>query len=262
LTQSLRSQERARSEARRAGPFRDAGREAVGLVASFNFAFEGLIYVVRTQRNMRVHFVAALLVLLAGLQVGVSRVELLLLMLASSFVLVAEMVNTAIEKAIDVATGSFDPVARVAKDVAAGAVLVAAVNAAFVGYLVFASRLRDPSGRAIAAVRDSPVHLTVIAVAVIVLLVVATKAATRRGTPLRGGLPSGHAAVAFGGWAAVTLVTAGYRHQLLVSTLAFLMAVLVAQTRVEARIHTTREVLAGAVLGALVMTAIFQTLAQ
>src|SRR4051794_31399389 len=193
---------------------------------------------------MRVHFAVALSVLPLGVALGVTRFELLALLLSVSFVLIAEMFNTALEKAIDVATNSFDPLARIAKDVAAGAVLVAAVNAAFVGYLVFAERLRNPSRRAIDAVRDSPVHLTVIAIAVVILLVVATKAATHRGTPLRGGLPSGHAALAFSGWAAVTMVTADFRHQLLVSTLGFLMALLVAQTRIESGIHSTREVVA------------------
>jgi len=177
-----------------------------------------------------------------------------------SFVLVAEMLNTALEKAIDVATNSFDPVARAAKDVAAGAVLIAAVNAIFVGYVVFAVRLRHPTQKAINTVRNSPVHLTVIAIAVVILIVIASKAFFNKGTPLRGGLPSGHAAVAFGGWAAITFATHSYANQVLVSTLAFLMAVLVAQSRVEAGIHTPLEVLYGGVLGALVTAIIFQAL--
>jgi diacylglycerol kinase (ATP) len=254
LTQSLRSGDREGREARRAGPFREARREAASLVASFNYAFDGVIYVVRTQRNM--------LVLPLGVLLGVDRVQLLLLFLAVTFVLITEMLNTALEKAIDVATTSFDPLARVAKDVAAGAVLVAAVNAVFVAYLVFAPLLRDPSRDAIQAVRQSPVHLSVIAVALVILLVIATKAITGRGTPLRGGLPSGHAAVAFGGWAAVSFVSQSYPHQLLVSSLVFLMALLVAQTRVEAGIHTPLEVLWGALLGALITAAIFQAFAS
>jgi diacylglycerol kinase (ATP) len=262
LTQSLRSGDREGREARRAGPFREARREAASLVASFNYAFDGVIYVVRTQRNMRVHFAVAVLVLPLGVLLGVDRVQLLLLFLAVTFVLITEMLNTALEKAIDVATTSFDPLARVAKDVAAGAVLVAAVNAVFVAYLVFAPLLRDPSRDAIQAVRQSPVHLSVIAVALVILLVIATKAITGRGTPLRGGLPSGHAAVAFGGWAAVSFVSQSYPHQLLVSSLVFLMALLVAQTRVEAGIHTPLEVLWGALLGALITAAIFQAFAS
>jgi diacylglycerol kinase (ATP) len=261
VPQSLDSREEASREARRLGPFRAARQEAASVVTSFNYAFEGVLYVVRTQRNMRVHFAVALAILPVGVLLGVTRFELLAVMLAVSFVLITEMINTAMEKAIDVATNSFDPLARVAKDVAAGAVLVAAVNAIFVGYLVFAERLRDPSRHAIDTVRDSPLHLTVIAFAVVVLLVIAVKAATGRGTPLRGGLPSGHAAIAFGGWAAVTISTSGYQHSLLVSTVCFLMALLVAQTRVEAGVHTVGEVALGGLLGAFVTAAIFQLLA-
>ncbi|MDX6494678.1 MAG: diacylglycerol kinase [Gaiellales bacterium] len=258
MPQSLRSRDEVVKEVRRRGPFRAARNEAAGLVTSFNYAFEGIIYVVRTQRNMRVHFAVAVGVLPLGVALGVTRFELLALLLAVSFVLIAEMFNTALEKAIDVATNSFDPLARVAKDVAAGAVLVAAVNATFVGYLVFAERLRDPSRRAIDTVRDSPLHLTVIALALVIMLVIALKALSKRGSPLYGGLPSGHAAVAFGGWVAVTFAIGDYRHAVLISTLVFVMALLVAQTRVEAGVHTPFEVLLGGLLGAAVTAAVFQ----
>ena len=254
----LRSPEDTKKAARRAAPFSAARREASGLVTSFNYAFEGIIYVFRTQRNMRIHFIVALSVLPLGVLLGVSRIEMLALILAVAFVLLMEMANTALEMTIDVATPAFDPRARAAKDIAAGMVLVSAVTALFVGYLVFAPRLQHPSQRAINTVRRSPVHLTVIAIVVVILLVIAIKAYFGTGSPLRGGLPSGHAAVAFGGWAAITLVTHSYENQVLVSTLAFVMAMLVAQTRVEAGVHSTLEVVYGGVLGALVTTAIFQ----
>jgi diacylglycerol kinase (ATP) len=256
----LRSPEDTKRAARRAAPFSAARREASGLVNSFNYAFEGIIYVVRTQRNMRIHFLVALGVLPLGVLLGVTRIEMLALILAVAFVILMEMANTALEMTIDVATPSFDPRARAAKDIAAGMVLVSAVTALFVGYLVFAPRLQHPSQRAINTVRRSPVHLTVIAIVVVILLVIAIKAYFGTGSPLRGGLPSGHAAVAFGGWAAITLVTHSYENQVLVSTLAFAMATLVAQTRVEAGVHSTLEVVYGGVLGALVTTAIFQAL--
>jgi diacylglycerol kinase (ATP) len=258
LTRRLSSGEEARRAARRTAPFSAAQREATGLVNSFNYAFEGVIHVVRTQRNMRVHFLAAIAVLPLAVALGASRFEVLALLVSISFVLIAEMVNTALEMAIDVATTAYHPLAKAAKDIAAGAVLVAAANALFVGYLVFANRLRHPTERAINSVRHSPVHITVIAVAIVIMLVIATKAYFGQGTPLRGGLPSGHAAVAFGGWAAITFVTQTYENQVLVSTLVFVMALLVAQTRVEAGVHTTLEVLYGGVLGALVTAAVFQ----
>ena len=74
---------------------------------------------------------------------GVNRFELIALLLAITFVLVAEMINSAIEQAIDLATTSFDPLAKLAKDIAAGAVLIAAVNAVAVGYLVFSHAFGD-----------------------------------------------------------------------------------------------------------------------
>ena len=107
------------------------------MIESFNYAVEGIIHVLRTHRNMRLHFLAAIVVLVLALIVSVSKIELIALLLAISFVLIAEMINTAIEGAIDVATTSFDPMAKLAKDVAAGAVLIATVNAVAVGYIVF-----------------------------------------------------------------------------------------------------------------------------
>ena len=90
-----------------------------------------------------------------------------------------------------------------------------------------------------------------------VIIVIATKAWTGRGTPLRGGLPSGHAAVAFAGWMAATYVITG-PHRFLISSLTFIMALLVAQTRVETGVHSALEVTYGGVLGALVTLAVFQ----
>jgi diacylglycerol kinase (ATP) len=228
------------------------------LVESFNYAFEGIIHVLRTQRNMRIHFLFAFAVLVAALVTGVGKFELIALLIAIAFVLIAEMVNTAIEGAIDVATTSFDPMAKLAKDIAAGAVLIATVTAVSVGYLVFADRLRDPSLRVLDELREAPFELTLIALVLTIMLVIAAKAYTGRGTPLRGGLPSGHAAVAFGGWMAVTYLLGDASYWFLISTVTFIMALLVAQTRIEAGIHSLFEVFLGGLLGALVTLVIFQ----
>ncbi len=229
------------------------------ILQSLNWAFEGVIHVLRTQRNMRIHFALATVVLILAFSYGVTKLELMALLVAISFVLIAEMVNTAIEATIDLATTSFDPLAKMAKDIAAGAVLIAAVNAVVIGYLVFADRLTEPSSRLVERVREAPANLTLIALILIVLIVVASKALTGRGTPLRGGLPSGHAALAFGGWIAITFIVEEER--VVVSFVALIMALLVAQTRVESGIHTTSEVVLGAVTGTLVSMILFQVLA-
>jgi homotetrameric cytidine deaminase len=160
-------------------------RRAPSLIESFNFAFEGVIHVLRTQRNMRIHFAVAAAVLIAAVAVGVERIELMALLIAISFVLIAEMINSALEAGIDVATTSFDPLAKLAKDIAAGAVLIATVNAVAVGYLVFSEKVVNHSSRLVVRLRDAPSELTLIALVLTIILVLATKAYTGRGTPLR-----------------------------------------------------------------------------
>jgi diacylglycerol kinase (ATP) len=236
-------------------------RRNPSLIDSFNFAFEGIIHVLRTQRNMRIHFTVAAAVLVAAIATGVDRLELIALLLSISFVLITEMVNTAIEASIDVATTSFDPLAKLAKDIAAGAVLIATVNAIAVGYLVFSDQLANRSSRLIDRIRDAPAELTLIALVLTIIVVISFKAYTGRGTPLRGGLPSGHAAIAFGGWMAVTAILGDFQHWFLISSMTFIMALLVAQTRIEAGVHSLAEVAFGGLLGALVALVVFQVLA-
>jgi diacylglycerol kinase (ATP) len=205
-----------------------------------------------------VHFAIAAAVLVAAVGFGATKLELAVLLLAITFVLVAELVNTAVEAAVDVSSTSFDPMAKIAKDIAAGAVLVSALNAVAVGYLVFSGEVAKRSSRFLTRLADAPAELTLVALAVTVILVIAVKAYTGRGTPLRGGLPSGHAAVAFAGWMAVTLIVEGTPHSFLVSSLTFIMALLVAQTRVETGVHSSSEVASGGLLGALVTLLLFQ----
>jgi diacylglycerol kinase (ATP) len=234
-------------------------RRAPNLLDSFNYAFEGIIHVLRTQRNLRIHFAVAVAVLIAALLVNVSKIELIALLLSITFVLLAEMVNSAIEGTIDAVTTSFDPNAKLAKDIAAGAVLIASVNALVVGYLVFAGKVANRSSKILDRLRDAPAELTLVALVLTLLVVIATKAYTGRGTPLKGGLPSGHAALAFAGWMAATYVVAG-QHRFVISSLTFIMALLVAQTRVESGVHSATEVFYGGVLGALVTLVVFQVL--
>ncbi len=94
---------------------------------------------------MRIHFAIAVVVLVFALVVNVTKLELIALLISITFVLIAEMMNSAVEAAIDIATTSFDPMAKLAKDIAAGAVLIATMNAIAVGYLVFAGKVADRS---------------------------------------------------------------------------------------------------------------------
>jgi diacylglycerol kinase (ATP) len=233
-------------------------RRRTTLFRSFDHAFQGLVYSVRHQRNMRIHFAVAAVVLVASVFLDVSRSELVVVCVTIAFVLMAELINTAVEAVVDIITDEFDPRAKAAKDVAAGAVLVAAINSLVVAYLVLADRLAHVSLELLTTIRRTPAHLTIVALVVVAIAVIAIKATRGKGTPLSGGLPSGHAALAFAGWTAVTFAVGATRQGVLVSAIAFIMAVLVGQSRMETGIHSFLEVALGALLGIVVTTLIFQ----
>ncbi len=224
------------------------------LFQSFNYAIEGIIHALRTQRNIRIHFLVAGLVLLLALILGMNSTQLMLLIFAIALVIVAELLNTAIETAIDISTTTFDPLAKASKDVAAAAVLVATLAAVAIGYLVFFSRLNSFTLKTLEKVRNSPVHISAITLFLVIIVVIAAKAWTGTGSFLRGGWPSGHSALAGSLFTSISLIS----RNAILATLAFIMALLVFQSRREAKFHSFLEIIAGAVLGILATVIIFQ----
>jgi len=111
------------------------------LLESFNYAISGIMYSLKTQRNVRIHFLTALLVIAASSFFNFSAIELLIIFFTIALVIIAEMINTAIETTVDLVTEKYHPLAEIAKNVAAGAVLVASLNALVVGYIIFYGRL-------------------------------------------------------------------------------------------------------------------------
>ncbi|MDN5321774.1 MAG: diacylglycerol kinase [Clostridia bacterium] len=110
-------------------------------LSGFNFALQGIIYCIQNERHMRFHIFAAAIALLFGWYLNISGMEWLILVFSITLVIVLEMINSAIENTIDMFTNEYHPLAEVAKNVAAGAVLVAALNALVVGAVVFLPKL-------------------------------------------------------------------------------------------------------------------------
>lgn len=210
-----------------------------------NCAIEGVLWAAKTQRHMRYHFTAAIAVLLIALFFRVSILEFILLALAATLVLFAELVNTALEVLVDLVSPEYHPLARRAKDVAAGAVLVTSCGAIVIGYLALCRYIFPPSGEPTAGVGQPPIELAVISILVIVIMVVLLKARLGKGSPLHGGMPSGHSAVAFSIATSIALSAAGP----LISILAIAMAAMVSHSRLLLKVHTPWEVVAGALLG-------------
>jgi len=226
-------------------------------IESFNAAVEGFFYVVKTERNMRIHFLLAILLLLLGIFLNFTPGEMMMLTLAITLVLAAEMINTAVELIVDIIVRlEYHPIARIIKDISAGAVLLAAINAIIVGYLLFIGKLPFTIEEGIMRIGKSPWHLTFISIIVVLTITIFGKVILHRGTPLRGGMPSGHSAIAFSMWAIIIFLT----RNSIVIILAFVMAFLIARHRIKDSVHTIWEVVAGGILGVLVTTLVFQLL--
>ncbi|MEE0427276.1 MAG: diacylglycerol kinase family protein [Turicibacter sp.] len=107
------------------------------LIKSFQHAFCGILTSFVIGRNIKVHYIAALAAILGGLYFGISKVEFLIILLVSTQVICLEMVNTAIERTVDLVTVEYHLYAKIAKYIAAGAVLVAAIFATIIGGIIF-----------------------------------------------------------------------------------------------------------------------------
>lgn len=227
------------------------------LVESFNAAIEGFVYVFKSQRNMRLHFLMGLFAFLLGIILNFSYIELMVLCLTIAFVLFAEMFNTAVEYTVNLVVNlEYHPLARIVKDIGAGAVLLSAMTAIVVGYILFASRVGIRIEDNIMKIRESSWHITFIIFILILVVVVSSKLFLNKGTPLRGGMPSGHSAIAFSIWTVISLL---YPNSLVIF-LVFIMAVLVARSRVSSQIHSIMEVFIGALVGILITVFTFQLL--
>jgi diacylglycerol kinase (ATP) len=114
---------------------------AATVASSFRYAFAGLRYLLWTQRNAKIHTAIGLAAVALGFVLGIDRNEWLTLTLMITIVLAAEGINTAIEAAVDLASPTYHPLAKIAKDVGAGTVLLTAVASVIVGLLLFLPHL-------------------------------------------------------------------------------------------------------------------------
>lgn len=221
-------------------------------IDSLNCAIDGVLYAARTQKHMRNHFIVAILVLSLSLFLKVSAVEFILLAISISFVLFAEMMNTAVEAVVDLVTTEFHPVARIAKDVAAGSVLLSVIGAVVTGYFILSGHI-FPLYKELLAMIGTPAEMAaIISLLVVIITVVMLKTLSRRGTHLHGGIISGHAAIAFSIATVVTLTT----QDPITSLLTLVLAVMVSHSRLLMNIHTMREVVLGAITGLTVTVVI------
>lgn len=226
------------------------------LVDSFNHALMGIIEAVKREKNMRIHILAAIIVLTVCFFYDLSKVELLIITISISLVIVSEMINTAIEHTLDAVFKHYNPIVKVAKDIAAGAVLIAAVNSVLVGYIIFWDKLRPINFLLMDKIKNSNTYTVFLILLIVCIITLLMKLVYGEGTPFKGGMPSGHSTIAFSVATTIALLT----DEPIGIVLGYLLAVIVAQSRVDTKTHSLFEVILGAVLGVLLTIILFKSL--
>ena len=219
-------------------------------------ATNGIIYSATTQRNIRIQLVLAVIVMVLSLFYGLNTAEFLCLLFAVFMVIFAELINTAIETVVDLFVDVYHPKAKISKDVAAGAVVLAAV----VGYFIFfkEENLKAISDSIFNNMVKSPMHLAFVAIMLVVIAVISMKAGcskkTERGELVKEGfVPSGQTAIAF---AALTAIWINSR-DIITFSLALVLSVLIAGNRLYNNARTKAEVAFGACMGILIVILVY-----
>ena len=223
-------------------------------------ATNGIIYSATTQRNIRIQLVLAVIVMVLSLFYGLNTAEFLCLLFAVFMVIFAELINTAIETVVDLFVDVYHPKAKISKDVAAGAVELAACNALVVGYFIFfkEENLKAISDSIFNNMVKSPMHLAFVAIMLVVIAVISMKAGcskkTERGELVKEGfVPSGQSAIAFAALTAIWLNS----KDIVTFTLALILSILVVENRVGSNARTKAEIVFGACMGVLIVLLIY-----
>ncbi|MBS1716511.1 MAG: diacylglycerol kinase [Armatimonadetes bacterium] len=228
------------------------------IIEPFQKALGGLVFTFKTQRHMRFHIYTVAVVLMLGVYMQFALREVMVLLFTASLVMVAEMFNSAIEATVDLAQPNYHPLAKFAKDIAAGAVLITTMIALVIGALLI---LGDSRWEAIKINLSTEPGMAVgprvaVGVFLVFLMVVIGKGLGKHGRVLQGGLVSGHAA--FGAFFATTAVLLS--SNMVVACICVLLALIIAQSRWEAKFHTILELCLGATVGVLIGLFLFALL--
>ncbi|TXK84116.1 diacylglycerol kinase [Paenibacillus sp. N3.4] len=221
---------------------------------SFRYAYEGIKYALDTQRNMKFHFCVAFFVLLAALFMRLPKTDILFILLAVTLMIVTELINTAVEKTVDLAMPDRHPLAKIAKDVAAASVLVSAGFAVIVGMVVF----YEPLDRLIrhASVEDTPISAgtiwVLISLVILTVIVIETRFADK-GKLVR---PSLLTAIAF----AVSTVITIFVSLTIVALLAYTLSALIFLMLYDKKTRPFPALILGALIGTVVTILAFSCL--
>jgi len=225
-------------------------------VESLNRAIEGFLHTLRSQRNMRIHFFIAMLIILLGIILNFNYLELAILISIITLVLFAEMINTIVEYMLDLYKQEPDSLVKLIKDISAGSVLLVSIFAMSIGYFLFINKIHIPLDSVFNLIKNSDWHISLFILISLISVVIVVKYVLKQGSPLRGGFPSGHTAFAFSIWTLTFLL----QRNKVVTILVLALAILIARSRWRMGVHSLYEIIMGALLGIFFTILIYQLL--
>lgn len=222
------------------------------LKASSN-AIEGILYASRTERHLKFHLFSAFCILLFCFVVGLDKIEFIIIVVITLLVIITEMINSAIEKVVDLYSREYNTLSKIVKDIAAGAVLITAAGAIIIGYLVLYPYIKKIFSDGFWIAKHRPENIAVLAVIIVLLVVIFLKTTIKKGEELRGGFPSGHAALSF------SIFTSAYyifENKVLLGFILFL-AIIISAQRLTLKMYRIIDVIAGVLIGSLITLGLF-----
>lgn len=227
-----------------------------GFLDAWKNAINGIIYATTTQGNIKRQLIIAVLVVIISLFFDLSKAEFLIFMFTIVLIIFAEMVNTAIETVVDLYTDLYHPKAKIAKDVAAGGVVITAINAVIVAYFLFFDKISNIGLEFIRNIASSPVHLafaSVIITIIGILALIAIATTNKHKVLNKRFIPSGHAALGFAANTIIWLTT----DNVVIITLSLVLSILLAESRIESNKHKLSEVVFSSCVGIMLVLIIY-----
>lgn len=219
-------------------------------------AFNGIIYATTTQGNIKKQLIIAVIVVIISLFFNLSKAEFLCFLFTIVLIIFAEMVNTAIETVVDLYVDVYHPKAKIAKDVAAGGVVITTINAIIVAYFLFFDKISDIGLNFIANVTSSPVHIafSIMIITIIAILAIIAYAKTNKHKGLNAKfVPSGHTTIAFAANTIIWLLT----DNVVILMLSLIMAILIAESRAAAKEHKLSEIIFSGCFGTAMVLVLY-----
>jgi diacylglycerol kinase (ATP) len=228
------------------------------LLESFDSAFKGLFYILKKERNFKIHTIVGFLVILFSLFYHIPFTEFLIILVFISLVMVSEIINTAIEILCGYIDEKENGVVKTIKDLGAGSVLVSSIFAFIGGYLIFIKYFPPEFRNVFVNIASSPWYFTFFILIVVSFLTLILKFITEKKFNLAGGMPSIHTGIAFSIWTAISILT--FKDYPVISFLVLLLSIWVAQSRITKKIHKIEEVIVGGIIGIIITVLLFQIL--